>query len=158
MHTLVTSSKSLKVPSQSQHGDLMSCLTAAGWLRALRSPRLLARTQSELEAQAGALSTQAMRPTPGLAFFGSLVGSQPRQAFFHLAENLQSCQANRPLMCGLSFPWLHAGVKILVDPWLVDELTFAGQRWLYRGKKTHISPVDPEELAKGCDAVILSQV
>ena len=53
---------------------------------------------------------------------------------------------------------LHAGVKILVDPWLVDELTFAGQRWLYRGKKTHISPVDPDEVAKGCDAVILSQV
>ena len=63
-----------------------------------------------------------------------------------------------PLICGLSLPWSHAGVKILVDPWLVDELTFAGQRWLYRGKKTHISPVDPNELAKGCDAVVLSQV
>jgi len=53
---------------------------------------------------------------------------------------------------------MHAGVKILVDPWLVNELTFAGQRWLYRGKKTHISPVDPDKLAKGCDAIILSQV
>jgi L-ascorbate metabolism protein UlaG (beta-lactamase superfamily) len=51
-----------------------------------------------------------------------------------------------------------AGVKVLVDPWLVDELTFAGQRWLYRGKKTHIPPRDPDEVAKGCDAIILSQV
>ena len=53
---------------------------------------------------------------------------------------------------------MQAGVKILVDPWLVDELTFAGQRWLYRGKKTHIPPTDPDEVAKGCDAIILSQV
>lgn len=45
-----------------------------------------------------------------------------------------------------------------MDPWLVDELTFAGQRWLYRGKKTHIQPADPDALAKECDAVILSQV
>lgn len=49
-------------------------------------------------------------------------------------------------------------MKILVDPWLVDELTFAGQRWLYRGKKTHIPPTDPDEVAEGCDAIILSQV
>lgn len=54
--------------------------------------------------------------------------------------------------------WLPAGVRLLVDPWLVEELTFGGQSWLYRGKKTHIDPVDPDTLAKECDAVVLSQV
>ena len=45
-----------------------------------------------------------------------------------------------------------------MDPWLVEELTFGGQSWLYRGKKTHIDPVDPDKLAKECDAIVLSQV
>ena len=54
--------------------------------------------------------------------------------------------------------WMPAGVRLLVDPWLVEELTFGGQSWLYRGKKTHIDPVDPDTLAKECDAVVLSQV
>lgn len=47
---------------------------------------------------------------------------------------------------------------ILVDPWLVEELVFAGQNWLYRGKKTHIPPQDPAKVAEGIDAIILSQV
>jgi hypothetical protein len=50
------------------------------------------------------------------------------------------------------------GVRILVDPWLVGELVFAGQRWLYAGKKTHIAPQDPAKVAEGADAIILSQV
>lgn len=45
-----------------------------------------------------------------------------------------------------------------MDPWLVEELVFAGQNWLYRGKKTHIPPQDPAKVAEGVDAIILSQV
>ncbi|CAL8463808.1 g3342 [Coccomyxa elongata] len=50
-----------------------------------------------------------------------------------------------------------SGVSILVDPWLVEELIFAGQAWLYRGKKTHIPPPDLDKVADGVDALILSQ-
>jgi len=46
-----------------------------GACHALSQPlKLLVRTQSKLEAQAGALSTQAMRPTHGQLCSGSLVG------------------------------------------------------------------------------------
>ena len=44
-----------------------------------------------------------------------------------------------------------------MDPWLVEELTFAGQAWLYRGKKTHIPPLDLSKVVEGVDALILSQ-
>ncbi|KAK9918517.1 hypothetical protein WJX75_004661 [Coccomyxa subellipsoidea] len=50
-----------------------------------------------------------------------------------------------------------SGVSILVDPWLVEELIFAGQAWLYRGKKTHIPPLDLGKVVEGVDALILSQ-
>jgi hypothetical protein len=48
-------------------------------------------------------------------------------------------------------------VRILVDPWLVEELVFAGQSWLYRGKKTHIPPLNLNKVVEGVDAIILSQ-
>ena len=44
-----------------------------------------------------------------------------------------------------------------MDPWLVEELIFAGQAWLYRGKKTHIPPLDLNKVVEGVDALILSQ-
>ncbi len=44
-----------------------------------------------------------------------------------------------------------------MDPWLVEELIFAGQAWLYRGKKTHIPPLDLNKIIEGVDALILSQ-
>ena len=44
-----------------------------------------------------------------------------------------------------------------MDPWLVEELIFAGQAWLYRGKKTHIPPLDLGKVVEGVDALILSQ-
>ena len=54
--------------------------------------------------------------------------------------------------------WLCTGVNILVDPWLVEELVFAGQSWLYRGRKTHIAAPDLNKVVEGLDALILSQV
>jgi hypothetical protein len=47
------------------------------------------------------------------------------------------------------------GATILVDPWLVDDLTFGGQTWLFRGKKR--VKVDFAE-ASACDLLLLTQV
>lgn len=52
------------------------------------------------------------------------------------------------------------GVKVLVDPWLVGDLTFLQQDWLYRGKKRAIGRtinVDVAAVAAETDVVVLTQ-
>ncbi len=54
-------------------------------------------------------------------------------------------------------------MRVLVDPWLEGDLTFAEQGWLYRGKKRVINTpkggrVNIEELAEETDVVVLTQV
>ena len=44
------------------------------------------------------------------------------------------------------------GQRILLDPWLVGELTFGNQAWLFRGKKNNPQPI-PENI----DLILLSQ-
>jgi L-ascorbate metabolism protein UlaG (beta-lactamase superfamily) len=44
------------------------------------------------------------------------------------------------------------GKKILLDPWLVGELTFGNLGWLFRGKKNNPQPI-PENI----DLILLSQ-
>jgi len=50
--------------------------------------------------------------------------------------------------------WLieAAGKRILVDPWLVDDLTFGNLPWLVRGIKT-----DPPPIPTNIDLILLSQ-
>eukprot|EP00197_Chlamydomonas_leiostraca_P013760 CAMPEP_0202865702 /NCGR_PEP_ID=MMETSP1391-20130828/6305_1 /ASSEMBLY_ACC=CAM_ASM_000867 /TAXON_ID=1034604 /ORGANISM="Chlamydomonas leiostraca, Strain SAG 11-49" /LENGTH=283 /DNA_ID=CAMNT_0049545569 /DNA_START=222 /DNA_END=1072 /DNA_ORIENTATION=+ len=52
------------------------------------------------------------------------------------------------------------GVRVLVDPWLVGDLTFAEQDWLYRGKKRVIGRtlrVDVSQVASETDVLVLTQ-
>ena len=56
-----------------------------------------------------------------------------------------------------------AGARVLVDPWLEGDLTFAEQDWLYRGKKRVINAskgerVDIDQIAAETDVVVLTQV
>ena len=44
------------------------------------------------------------------------------------------------------------GQRILLDPWLVGELTFSNAAWLFRGKKNNPQPI-PENI----DLILLSQ-
>jgi len=44
------------------------------------------------------------------------------------------------------------GKRILLDPWLVGELTFSNQAWLFEGKKNNPQPI-PENI----DLILLSQ-
>lgn len=44
------------------------------------------------------------------------------------------------------------GKRILLDPWLVGELTFSNMNWLFRGKKNNPQPI-PENI----DLILLSQ-
>jgi len=46
-------------------------------------------------------------------------------------------------------------VKFLVDPWLVDTLSFADQKWLLEGTKTN--PPNLTDVLEGVSFVILSQ-
>ena len=55
-----------------------------------------------------------------------------------------------------------SGVRVLVDPWLEGDLTFAEQDWLYRGKKRVVNTpkggrVDLDQLAAETDVVVLTQ-
>lgn len=51
-----------------------------------------------------------------------------------------------------------AGVKVLCDPWLTGDLVFAGQTWLYRGKKTAVRDLDVPAIGQSVDLLVLSQV
>lgn len=44
------------------------------------------------------------------------------------------------------------GKRILLDPWLVGELTFANAPWLFRGKKNN-----PQSIPENIDLILLSQ-
>eukprot|EP00798_Chlamydomonas_sp_ICE-L_P030459 gene30459-35469_t len=55
---------------------------------------------------------------------------------------------------GLKFN--NTGVRVMVDPWLVGDLTFADQDWLYRGKKRSVK-VDLPQIAAETDVIVLSQ-
>lgn len=49
---------------------------------------------------------------------------------------------------------------MLVDPWLVGELVFAGQRWAYHGEKSEpkVKNLDPVAIAGRAAFILLSQV
>ena len=53
-----------------------------------------------------------------------------------------------------------AGVRVLVDPWLVGDLTFGGLDWLYRGVKRVVRPekLDIDQLAAQTDLILLTMV
>jgi hypothetical protein len=55
---------------------------------------------------------------------------------------------------------LAAGVRVLVDPWLVGDLTFAEQDWLYKGKKRALrtADVDLKAICSDTDVILLTQV
>ncbi|KAK9864385.1 hypothetical protein WJX84_001970 [Apatococcus fuscideae] len=55
--------------------------------------------------------------------------------------------------------YCQSGVTILVDPWLVGELVFAGQRWAYHGEKSepNVKNLDPEAIAARASFILLSQ-
>jgi hypothetical protein len=57
--------------------------------------------------------------------------------------------------------FLLSGVRVLVDPWLVGELVFFDQDWLYKGKKRVLNApgkVDIDAIAAETDVVVITQV
>lgn len=60
------------------------------------------------------------------------------------------CSPNPESRCAL------AGVTVLVDPWLVGELTFGGLRFIYAGLKKG-AKLDPGAIAAGADFMLLTQ-
>jgi len=52
------------------------------------------------------------------------------------------------------------GARVLVDPWLVQDLTFFDQAWAYVGRKKVLGPgrVNVDEVASETDLILLSQV
>mmetsp|Transcript_6204 Transcript_6204/g.15978 ORF Transcript_6204/g.15978 Transcript_6204/m.15978 type:complete len:345 (+) Transcript_6204:138-1172(+) len=51
----------------------------------------------------------------------------------------------------------RAGVNMLVDPWLVGDLTFADQDWLYKGVKQTNLPGSVSDLTSDVDFLLISQ-
>lgn len=47
---------------------------------------------------------------------------------------------------------------MLVDPWLVGDLTFAKQSWLYSGQKVRTRDVDAPAVARGSNVMLITQV
>lgn len=60
-------------------------------------------------------------------------------------------------------PARPAGARVLVDPWLVGDLQFFEQGWLYTGKKRGFGgasgvKIDVAQVAQDSDVVLISQV
>lgn len=52
----------------------------------------------------------------------------------------------------------NSGARVLVDPWLVGDLAFFDQDWLYKGKKRVLgSGVDIAEIMSETDVVVITQ-
>ena len=51
---------------------------------------------------------------------------------------------------------LCTGVTVLVDPWLVGQLTFGGLSWVYAGNKKG-PKLDPKAIAAGADFMLITQ-
>ena len=49
------------------------------------------------------------------------------------------------------------GTTILVDPWLVGDLTFGDTPWLYKGSKRRLPPVDLAAVCARTAAILISQ-
>lgn len=47
---------------------------------------------------------------------------------------------------------------MLVDPWLVGELTFGNQSWIYSGEKMRTRDVDWQAVARESDFILITQV
>ena len=46
---------------------------------------------------------------------------------------------------------------MLVDPWLVGELTFYGQTWAFTGRKGDLPPLDVNAVAGKADIIVITQ-
>lgn len=51
----------------------------------------------------------------------------------------------------------QSGVTVLVDPWLIGDLTFLEQYWIYRGQKIKAGDLDVQAIAKSADIVLITQ-
>ncbi|KAI8462622.1 MAG: beta-lactamase superfamily domain-containing protein [Monoraphidium minutum] len=53
----------------------------------------------------------------------------------------------------------QSGARVLVDPWLVSDLTFFDQTWAYRGRKRVLGPgrLNVDDVAAETDVILLSQ-
>lgn len=67
------------------------------------------------------------------------------------------------MLSSAPLPLLLAGARVLVDPWLVGDLQFFDQGWLYTGKKRGFGGssgvhVDLQQVADDTDVILISQV
>eukprot|EP00208_Stichococcus_sp_RCC1054_P003332 CAMPEP_0206140588 /NCGR_PEP_ID=MMETSP1473-20131121/9954_1 /ASSEMBLY_ACC=CAM_ASM_001109 /TAXON_ID=1461547 /ORGANISM="Stichococcus sp, Strain RCC1054" /LENGTH=298 /DNA_ID=CAMNT_0053534787 /DNA_START=250 /DNA_END=1146 /DNA_ORIENTATION=+ len=51
----------------------------------------------------------------------------------------------------------QSGVTVLVDPWLVGDLTFLEQYWIYRGEKIKARGLDVAEIAASSNVCLITQ-
>jgi hypothetical protein len=85
---------------------------------------------------------------PNLLLLGSVTTTQP---------------SPKQLTSGTFKPYVLAGARVLVDPWLVGDLSFFEQGWLYTGKKRGFGrgsgvQIDVREVAGDTDVVLITQV
>ncbi|GAX77995.1 hypothetical protein CEUSTIGMA_g5437.t1 [Chlamydomonas eustigma] len=74
---------------------------------------------------------------------------------FHHGVTVTSYEAN-----SFAVKFNNSGVRVLVDPWLVGELVFFEQDWLYKGKKRVLNgpgKVNIDAIAAETDVVVITQ-
>ncbi|GBF97920.1 hypothetical protein Rsub_10593 [Raphidocelis subcapitata] len=80
--------------------------------------------------------------------------SDRAQRSFHEGVTLTSYEGNS---FGVKFN--QTGCRVLVDPWLVSDLSFFNQAWAYIGRKRVLVPgrLNVDEVASETDVILLSQ-
>ncbi|KAK9795939.1 hypothetical protein WJX73_009032 [Symbiochloris irregularis] len=119
-------------PEQGDTWPAASCSYSSGHFQRLTSGRRTSCSARAAQAQSAttAAQTQQGQRKVDVTFFGC-----------------NSWQAR--------FPQIDK--TVLVDPWLVGELTFAGLNWAFEGKKGLQKPLDVNAIAKQADLLLLSQ-
>lgn len=103
----------------------------------------------------------SLRRTARLAVAAQLPGQQQAQQgadqhsrTFHEGVTMTAYEGN-----SFAIKFNQCGARVLVDPWLVQDLTFFDQGWAYTGRKRVLGPgrLNVNEIAGETDVILLSQ-
>ena len=140
----------MNAASMQQHAAARrgACAAPLAPQRRCRSVRAAAAASSSASGSSGAQQQQQQQQQQPAA-------QDAARRRFHEGVTMTAYEGN-----SFAVKFNQSGARVLVDPWLVGDLTFFEQGWAYVGRKRVLGPgrVNVEEVAAETDLILLSQV
>ena len=141
----------MNAASMQQHAAARrgACAAPLAPQRRCRSVRAAAAASSSASGSSGAQQQQQQQQQQQPA------AQDAARRRFHEGVTMTAYEGN-----SFAVKFNQSGARVLVDPWLVGDLTFFEQGWAYVGRKRVLGPgrVNVEEVAAETDLILLSQV